>query len=418
MTLWTARTCGLRPLARDNTTRLPACSPTCFANPRLAQEKFAHRETQPLLASFPSYDLTIEVQKVPLASFARLLRQAKKQIPSDMTATGSLSAEFHATRLQDDVQKNGRRRVREQWTGTGAAINVHLSSSTARVGAANNDVTFETIPLTLVPAARASSPGAASQRPAATLSGKDFEPPDAHLRLGPVTLATNDSSPMTAAGWVSRSGYRFSLRGDVELEHLFRLENILGLPAPHIAATGAAKLDVSVSGPWQGFALAATSGTAQLRNVRAEMRGFNAPIEISSATLVLNPDIALLQKLSAHIADTHLAGNVTAPRHCATADCNLQFDLTADQFSLQDLAEWFTPHPAKREWYKILSPTEPLASSPFLALRAQGSLHVGRLSVNKLIATQVSSQVDVNAGRSRSPACRLNCCRDRTRGIG
>ncbi len=51
----------------------------------------------------PTYDLTLEAEQVPLTSVVRLLRQAKKQIPGDLTATGLLNAEFRATRNASDV---------------------------------------------------------------------------------------------------------------------------------------------------------------------------------------------------------------------------------------------------------------------------------------------------------------------------
>ena len=68
----------------------------------------------------------------------------------------------------------------------------------------------------------------------------------------------NGSAPVNAGGWMSAAGYRFFLRGDVELKDLFRLENVLALPVARPAAEGSAKLDVNVSGPWQGFAAAVT----------------------------------------------------------------------------------------------------------------------------------------------------------------
>ena len=145
----------------------------------------------------------------------------------------------------------------------------------------------------------------------------DQEPAEPHLRIGPVALAINASAPVSAGGWISTTGYRFFLRGDAELEDLFRLENVLGLPVARPAAAGAAKLDVSVSGPWQGFATPAALGTAQLRDVRAEMRGLNTPIEIASAAMSLTPDAVSMQKISARTGSTHWSGGVTAPRHCA-----------------------------------------------------------------------------------------------------
>ena len=362
-----------------------------------------------LVEQVPTYDLTLEAEKVPLTSVVRLLRQVKKQIPGDLTATGLLNAEFHATRNVPGIERHD---SLQQWTGSGSATNVRLSSNVGNAGNAGKDeVAFGTIPLALV--SRTIVP-ADSQRgrpghPRTQEQQKEQEPAEPHLRIGPVELAMNVSAPVNASGWMSTAGYRFFLRGDVELKDLFRLEDVLGLPVTHPAAEGSAKLDVSASGPWQGFAVPATLGTAQLRNVRAEMHGLNMPIEIGSATISLTPDAVLMEKISARTGSTHWSGGITAPRHCAAPsvvpnaapNCVFQFDLTADQLSTGDLAEWFTPHPAKRPWYRILNSNsnEPRGPSPLLAIQARGNLHVGRFGLKKVFATQVATQVEVDRGK-------------------
>jgi len=85
-----------------------------------------------------------------------------------------------------------------------------------------------------------------------------------------------------------------------------------------------------------------------------------------------------------------------------------QFDLTADQLSTGDLAEWLTPHPAKRPWYRILNSNsnDPLASSPLLAIQARGNLHIGRFELKKVSATQVATQVEVDRGKITLTALR------------
>jgi len=361
------------------------------------------------LAPQPAYDLTIEAERVPLASAVRLLRQAKKQVSSDLTATGLLNAEFHAVRNLPDASEHTRRGMADNflqaWTGSGSATNVRLSSNSAE-----GVVAIGTIPLTLV-----------SQRiPVDLHSGEktqvnEQEPTDTHLRIGPIAFSMNASAPMNGGGWVSAAGYRFFLRGDMELKDLFRLESMLALPVTRPAAEGSARLDVSASGPWQGFATPSTIGTAQLRNVRAEMRGLNTPIQIASATMTLTPSAVSMQKISARIGTTHWSGEVISPRHCGVPDvtptltstilfsvgaipsCTFQFDLTADELSTGDLAEWFIPHPAERPWYHILSAEEP-GRSPLLSIDAQGNLHVGRFAFKKLVASQIASQVDVRRG--------------------
>jgi AsmA family len=393
-------------------------------------------------AQLPTYDLTLEADKVPLTALVRLLRQAKKQIPGDLTASGLLTAEFHATRSfpgGDLINRSGkgtalavpaeaakdtgfsprgtrpltspvadalapgvpRHAWSTQWTGSGAATNVRLSSN-----AGKDEVVFGTIPLTL---ASADSIEGKLAHPR-TKEQKEQEPAEPHLRIGPVALTMNTSAPVNAGGWMSAAGYRFFLRGDMELNDLFLLENVLGLPVARPAAEGAAKLDVSVSGPWQGFALPTTLGTAQLRNVRAEMHGLNTPIEIASATMSLAPDAVTVDKISARTGSTHWSGAVTAPRHCAVPPCVFQFDLTADQLSTGDLAEWFTPHPAERPWYRILNsssnPDAARGPSPLFAIQARGNLQVGRFGLKKVVATQVAAQVDVARGKITLTALR------------
>jgi len=384
-----------------------------------------------LVAQVPNYELTLEAERVPLTSVIRLLRQAKKKIPADLTATGLLNAEFHSTRNGPDNAGHG---LLPQWTGNGSATNVRVASRLSS-NAGKDEIAFGTIPLALVAAdSQRAKPGRlrASLRTKVKEQEKNQEPAETHLRIGPVPLPLSVSAPVNAGGWMTAAGYSLFLRGDVELKDLFRLENALGLPAARPAAQGSARLDVTVSGPWQGFAAPIAVGTAQLRNVRAEMRGFNTPIEIASATMSLDPDAVRMEKISARTGGTHWSGGVTAPRHCSAPvagpvggpgvvpgvvagvvgdiapTCVFQFDLTADQLSTGDLAEWFTPHPAKRPWYRILNsnPNEPSGPSPLLAIQAHGNLHVGRFGLKKVSATQVATQVEIDRGRITLTALR------------
>ena len=414
----------------------------------------------------PAYNFALEAENVPLTSVVRLLRHAKKQLPGDLTASGLLNAEFHAHRRQDSgvtgvLARPAHRGESEeteistarpgllpQWTGSGAATSVRLSSN----GGAD-EIAFGTIPLTLISpskmagAAQRAGPGHTTATVKERAQPRDFEPAEPHLRIGPVAIAINNSEPVITAGWISSAGYLLSLRGDAELKDLYRLERVLGLQVARPAAEGSAKLDVNISGSWQGFARPSTLGTAQLRNVRAEMRGLNTPIEIGSATIFLTPDLVLLQKISARTGTTHWSGGVTALRHCVAADaasgamrepaatavpgvvpnCVFQFDLAADQLSTGDLVEWFTRRPAKRPWYRILTSDSnssnsnsnsnaALDFSPLLAIQARGTLHVGRFELKKVLATQVVTAVEVDRGKITLNALRAQLLQGTHRG--
>lgn len=361
------------------------------------------RGTAKPLAQPLAYDLTLEAESVPLASVVRLLRQAKQQLPRDLTASGSLNAVFNARYSGPPFPRDIPWYRVEEWTGKGTATNVRLSSN----GGAD-EVFFGTVPLALL-SESTGPPRVITPKMMATFSRtgylepRDSKPSEIRLLIGPVAATINAAAPVNAGGWISADGYRFFLRGDMELKDLFRLEDVLGLPLGRPAAEGSAKLDVGVSGAWQGFAVPVAAGTAQLRNVRAQMRGLNTPIEIVSAAISLTPDAVSMQKISARTGSTHWSGGVIAPRHCAASGiapaCVFQFDLTADELSTVDLAEWFTPHPAKRPWYRISNSSATRGGSPLLAVQARGDLHVGRFGLKKLSATQIATQVEIDRGK-------------------
>jgi len=339
-----------------------------------------------------AYDVTFTVEQAPLASLAELLHEAKRQLPPDLAADGRLNAEFHAV-------CNGQ--GPPQFTGGGRAAHVHVYSP-----AAQDTLALGEIPLTLIGDSQCCKSGGrplakgkrvrrrASQGASEDTLSMEAAPLDPHLQIGPASLQVNASTPLTTGGWISASGFRFFLRGDLELNNLFRIEDALGVPGTRLAADGNAKVDVSISAAWKGLAAPNALGTAQLSNVRAEMRGLNIPVKISSATVILAPDVFSMQKLVAQTGSTHWAGSVAAPRHCAPA-CLFQFDLSADELSGDDLAQWLTPHPATRHWYRILSSQDQQGASPVVALRAHGSLHVARLELKKMAVTQVSTQVTI-----------------------
>jgi hypothetical protein len=328
----------------------------------------------------PSYDLTFIADKVPLASLLQLARQTKKGLPADLNAAGRLNAEVHAVRLQSEAA---------EFTGAGMAAEARMSSKSGK-----DEIVFGNVPLTVrTGQAKYVKSGKAS------LEQIEDQPAEAHLMIGPFPLAMGESAPVSAGGWVSVAGYRLWLRGDTEVKSLYRLANTVGVSGFHPFADGSARLDVSVSGIWQGFAAPQAVGSAQLRNVRTGMRGLNPAIEVSSAIVKLEPEAVSLEKISAETGDTHWSGSVRAPRHCDADGCVFQFDLSADQLSSGGFVEWFTPRPTKRPWYRILSSSEPQGKSPLLGIRARGRLRVNRLIFKNVDITQIVSQVNLDRGK-------------------
>ncbi len=334
------------------------------------------------------YDVTLTADKLPLSRVLGLVRESKQALPPDLEASGTLDGEFHARREPGQ---------RGEASGEGSLSGARIASNGQK-----NEIVFGDVPLALIGANQKAGPK--------TIAGDDqLSRPS--LRLGPFPVkmtapnaknlptAESGAGTPTAVGWVSNSGYHFSLRGDTTLRNAFHLAKTLGIPSYHPSVQGSAHVDVSLSGDWRGFGAPEILGNVELKNVRAEMRGFNQPVQISSAQLSLAADTVSLQKISAQTGNTHWGGSVATARHCAPP-CQYQFILAADQLSAADIAEWFSSHPAKRPWYRLLNSSEkPDGPSPLLTMKARGSLRLGKLSLQHLAATQLSAQIDLDDGK-------------------
>ncbi len=332
------------------------------------------------IADGPNYDLTLAADKVPLSSLLSLLRQAKKQLPPDLTATGFVKADVHAVR-----KGLGPAEV----DGDGVATNVRLLANGGQ-----DEIVFGNIPLAFVTA-----PPARAQFLKATAKNGGQESAEAQLRIGTFPLSMGGPAPATAGGWVSPSGYRFMLAGDAALKSLFRLADTLGLGGARPAASGFTKVAINVAGSWHGFSPPAIVGTAQLHSVRAEMRGVNTPIEISAAVMTLAADTVSLDKIAAQTGATHWSGNVIAPRQCSSAGCVFRFDLSADRLSTKELYDWFAAPATKRPWYRLLNLGEQDGPSPLLAARASGTLRIAKLDLKEVPTTQITTQLDLDRGK-------------------
>jgi hypothetical protein len=180
------------------------------------------------------------------------------------------------------------------------------------------------------------------------------------------------------------------------LQRVLQVARTVGIPAPQTAAEGLAKIDLQIAGVWSGFAAPRATGKAQLRSIRADVRGLNAPLEIASANLTLAAD-----QVSVQIADTSWQGSLTLPRPCAAPEsCSVHFDLHADEIATDRLNQLINPHVRKQPWYGFLSSSA--AGVPYLlTVHAMGKLTVDHVVVRKLIGNRVSANVELNKGKLR-----------------
>jgi uncharacterized protein involved in outer membrane biogenesis len=329
-----------------------------------------------------SYDLALTAVNIPMSPVASLVHRMKKDLPADLIAAGKLDGEVTFQRARDE-------RAGPEWHGSGeisgAALQSKLTGTNLNPGR---------VPFSLRLGNAASSAKKKSSRSALAQGNP-------RLDFGPFNLGLPETAPVVVTGWIGAAGYGLQVQGDADLQTILQVARTAGVGAPQPAADGFAKIDLQISGGWRGFVPPKVLGSMQLRDVRAEVSGLSAPLEIPSASVSLMPDEIDVRRLSASLAGSSWHGWLVLPRPCGVAGaCPVQFDLRVDQLATDRLAQLASPHSSKRPWYRFLSSSEPRPT--YLGrLRAAGKLSIDHLSLHKLEATRVSARVDLDQGRLR-----------------
>lgn len=327
------------------------------------------------------YDLKLAADKVPLQAVLSLIRHAKRDMADDLTATGTVAAEFN---LRGDSAKS-----QPELTGSGQSTDLRLRSSSTKA-----DFAVGAVPFAI---AVGQKPSAAASRPRQAAVSLPETPT---LAVGPFPLKLGRPAPVSTQARVSRSGYDIALSGETDVQRILQLARTIGLPASNPPAEGSAKIDLHVSGEWAGFALPQVSGTAQLHAVRAEVRGLEAPLEISSANLSLTQDSVKVESLSATTAGSRWAGSVSMPRMCRTLPtCPIDFNLHSDEIVANTLGAAFAPQPTKKKWYGFLASDAQLGAPLLARIQATGKIAANRVVIGSVVAAHASAALRVANGK-------------------
>ena len=323
------------------------------------------------------YDLSVAVEKLPVAATVILLRHMKRDLPPDLSASGAIDAAFALRRTASGVR---------EWDGGGGATAVELRSAQLKepleIGAVRFQLATETL-------------GAAS-----TLwhlaPGLDRESVRPVLDVSSFKLPLGATTPVSAHGRFSGSGYVIALQGDASLSRLLQLAHAVGIGAPQTLAAGAARINLGVTGAWTGFAAPQVLGTATLHAASAQIPGFAQPLEIAAATVTLDPGAIRVQNLAAQFVGvkSQLTGSLQLPRQCV-AGCPVDFQLRADELSFDNLDRLLNPRRRPRPWYAMIGLSSGPQESPLSRLDARGQLSIGRLELKSLVANHVSASVHI-----------------------
>jgi hypothetical protein len=278
----------------------------------------------------PHYDLTIAAENIGADAVLNLARRAKHNLPEDLTATGTISASFHASRLGQ---------APSTWTGNLEVNSLAVHSSVLGKALTINKAEAVVDTAEALPVGRRVHREKAS-RPLRALVVQSFE-----LPLGAATPARID-------GTLDSEHFALHLKGDATLERLQQFARAWGIGAPKFSLTGPAAIDLLIGGDWASFEAPQVTGTAQLKNARAQVPGLSAPVEIASARVELDRDRIALRNASATIGKISLGGSAGFPRSCdADSPCQASFDLGTDDLNPERWNEVLNPHLKKTPWY-------------------------------------------------------------------
>jgi AsmA family/AsmA-like C-terminal region len=346
-----------------------------------------------------SYHLDVSAVQIPAERVVALARHVKKDLPSDLTATGGVEAVLTIRKQQAESPV---------WSGGGRTQQLVLHSDVLKHDLEIGEVQF------LIPQAAPSHPARVKRATPA------LPKVSAGLRalVNPFPLSLGAASPATAAATFNEQGYTATLSGDAELARLLDLARALGVGTPGIGLSGAAKIDLTVSGSWVGFAPPVPSGRILLHNATAELQGVNEPLQIAVAAVSLQNqeqgpatrnalggagvDWLSVTSFSAGFAKGPvLSGSMTFPVHCTGPEmCVLHFDVRSDQASIPRLEQLLNPSFRRRPWYRLLAPWQ-RGEDALLKLHADGHFSVDRVDLGNAVANNLTGSVELDTGKLR-----------------
>jgi hypothetical protein len=335
------------------------------------------------------YDLRLNAEHVPASALVALIRRAKKNLPDDLVAQGTLHGNFKLERTAEASLT--------RFEGRGELENFKLASSVNNAGIAP-----ETIPFILADSSFSSRFAATAKAFRKKFPGTVFGT-GPEVVIGPFSMGIGK---LTGGGWIDRSGYDLLLAGESDITKTLAAARLAGIPALQTNAVGEAQSDLQIRGLWPGwgdgpqnFSGPQVTGTAKLRNIRIPLRGTETTAEVLSADVRLLPDSVRVDTLNGKAANSVWTGSLEMPRGCGVpAECEIHFNLESNQVVISDLSAWLRPAPKARPWYRMLEPSAPTPSF-FANLHASGRIETERLQIHSVAATHVSAKLALEGGK-------------------
>ena len=333
-----------------------------------------------------AYEFGISAVQIPAARLAAFARHAKKDLPTDLTATGDVEAVLTVRKLRDGFPV---------WEGGGRAEQLVLHSAVLQRDMQLGEVQF------VVPDAMPSKTGrirgTVRKSSAQSATNAGFR-----LAVKPFAISLGAASPATGSALFDSLHYSASLTGEAELGRLLNIAKALGVGTPGIGLAGPAEVDLAVTGTWAGFAPPAASGKVQLHDATAELQGVSEPLHVASAAATLGDELLNVTAFTAAFTPgPQMSGSASFPVHCTSPEtCVVRFDVRSDDASFARLNRLLNPSLASQPWYHLLAIGQ-RHEDALLKLRAHGRISAARFEVGTAVASNVSGMVELDAGKLR-----------------
>jgi len=330
-----------------------------------------------------AFDLGVTADQVPLDRLVALARHTKKDLPEDLTATGSADAVFTVRRSLGETPV---------WSGGGRTTQFTLLSK-----ALKPDLELGPLEYAIVEAPG----GSARTRPQRRAKAPLPATAESSMRviIKPFAFPLGSPSPAVAKAFFDLNKYRIDLAGAAELARLLSIGRSMGIGAPAIGAAGPAQVDFNIAGTWAGFALPAATGKMQFHDITVELQGVFEPLHVASAVVNLAQQSASIASFSASFKDgASISGSADFPLRCSDpASCVVQFDLHSPEVSLSQINQLLNPATQTRPWYRLQA-TGQENPNALLQLHAKGRLAIAHFTIADLVASNFTSTVELNNG--------------------
>lgn len=317
----------------------------------------------------PQPDLQLEINHVPLEFPVSLLAMMRRAM-QNTSATGTLNGSFGLDR--------------QQFSGSVVASGVALTNGGG------------TLPLPDLHFAAASI---------APVRRKAAAPPPGAIVLEPVAIPFGEPTALTVGARLAAGGFMIDLEGAAALHRLAQPGATFGLLGGSLSSAGSqgkAELNVVTQGPWLTPLVGSSTGmsitgTVQIEDAELHPGFLRAPVDVTSAEVVLGPEQISWQNAALRYGSLAMQGSMTYPAVCdQPAGCPATFAVQAPALDASTLEAALTGAPKRGFFGQILADFSQQKPAAWPAM--QGSIRVKSFHLDKLPLRNATAVVRVNPG--------------------